>query len=213
MMRFQPSAASGHVNKQILIPAPPSKTRRTNTPMFNAKYHFDSQFIPARSVLATHLILLFTGFALCPRPVYATVRDVTKPPYNAAGDGVTDDPTAITTAIGAMQPGDTLLFPCTTSSTYLINSQLTIIQNSHGVLLSDVTVDGSGCAIIKDQYSNTGTPTGKIMVIGGTGSRIYANYGSGGAFCGGANEKSKNLSNVFGPGGKPRGLVLFCPSG
>src|SRR2546425_10722770 len=179
MMRFQTSAASGHVNNQILIPAPPSKTRRMNTPMFNAKHHFDSQFIPARSVLATHLILLFTAFALCPRPVYATVRDVTKPPYNAAGDGVADDTTAITTAIGAMQPGDTLLFPCTTSSTYLINSQLTIIQNSHGVLLSDVTVDGSGCAIIKDQYSNTGTPTGKIMVIGGTGAPGRGNHGPG----------------------------------
>src|SRR2546428_7957400 len=198
MMRFQTSAASGHVNKQILIPAPPSKTRRTNTPMFNAKHHFDSQFIPARSVLATHLILLFTAFALCPCPVYATVRDVTKPPYNAAGDGVTDDTTAITTAIEAMQPGDTLLFPCTTSSTYLINSQLTIIQNSHGVLLSDVTVDGSGCAIIKDQYSNTGTPTGKIMVIGGARSRPASHHCSWPASRAGPHPTSTSLLTRFG---------------
>ena len=213
MMRFQTSAASGHVNKQILIPAPPSKTRRTNTPMFNAKHHFDSQFIPARSVLATHLILLFTAFALCPCPVYATVRDVTKPPYNAAGDGVTDDTTAITTAIEAMQPGDTLLFPCTTSSTYLINSQLTIIQNSHGVLLSDVTVDGSGCAIIKDQYSNTGTPTGKIMVIGGTGRSIDANYGSAVALSAVANELSTSFTTVSSLAVNPGDYVYLCQGG
>ena len=66
--------------------------------MFNAKHHSDSQFIPVRSLLATHLILLFTAFALCPGPVYATVQNVVS--YGAFGDGVHDDISAINAAIG-----------------------------------------------------------------------------------------------------------------
>jgi len=179
--------------------------------MFNVKHRFGSQSIRSRSVWANHLLLLLAAFTLCPAPVYATVQNVLS--YGAVGDGVHDDTSAINAAIAAMQPGDTLLFPCTTNSTYLINSQLTIIQNSHGVLLSDVTVDGSGCAIIKDQYSNAGTPTGKIMVIGGTGIGIDANYGPTVALSATANELSPSFTTVSGLGVNPGDYVRLQQGG
>lgn len=52
-----------------------------------------------------------------------TIYDVTQSPYNAAGDGVTDDFTAIDTALRAaiLDPGSTLYFP---NGTYLIGNKL-----------------------------------------------------------------------------------------
>jgi len=126
--------------------------------------------------------------------------------YGALGDGIHNDTLNINSAIAALQPGDTLLFPCTTNSTYLITSQLTIN-------VSDVTVDGSGCAIIKDQYSNTGTPTGKIMVVGGTGISIDANYGSAVALSAVANELSTSFTTVSSLGVNPGDYVYLCQGG
>jgi hypothetical protein len=105
-----------------------------------------------------------------------------------------------------MQPGDTLLFPCTTSNTYLISSQLTIN-------VTDVTVDGSSCAIIKDVYSNTGTPTGRIMVIGGNGTSLYATYGTAVAFSAAANELSTSFTTLSSLGVNPGDYVYLCQGG
>ena len=85
----------------------------------------------------------------------ATIRNVQT--YGAKGDGTTNDTAAIQTAISALQPGDTLLFPCTANSTYLILAQLTINNTSDGAPLSNVTVDGSSCAIIRDTASGIGS--------------------------------------------------------
>lgn len=47
--------------------------------------------------------------------------DVTEAPYNATGDGVTDDTAAIQAAIDAAEPNDTILLP---AGTYTITTQL-----------------------------------------------------------------------------------------
>ncbi len=172
--------------------------------MFDAKPHFHSQFIRSRSMFPTPVILLLVALTLCPGRVYATVQNVLS--YGALGDGIHNDTSNINSAIAALQPGDTLLFPCTTNSTYLITSQLTIN-------VSDVTVDGSDCAIIKDQYSNTGTPTGKIMVIGGTGTSIDANYGSAVALSAVANELSTSFTTVSSLAVNPGDYVYLCQGG
>jgi hypothetical protein len=104
-----------------------------------------------------------------PSSASATIRNVQT--YGAKGDGTTDDTAAIYSTILALQPGDTLLFPCTTNSTYLITAQLIINQTSGGVPLSNVTVDGSSCAIIRGTVSGTG-----LIVIGGSGNGD-PNYG------------------------------------
>jgi len=51
----------------------------------------------------------------------------------------------------------------------LILAQLTINNTSDGAPLSNVTVDGSSCAIIRDTASGIGSI---IMVIGGSGKVI-----------------------------------------
>src|SRR5437879_13072220 len=84
----------------------------------------------------------------------ASVRDVTS--IGAMGNGTTDDTTAINNAIAALVPGDTLLFPC---GTYLTTSQPL-------VSVSNVTIDGSGCAPIYD----TGSGTAGVLVIGSNGT-------------------------------------------
>jgi polygalacturonase len=75
--------------------------------------------------------------------------------YGASGNGTTDDTAAITSAIAALRPGDTLSFPC---GTYLTTSQLTLKT-------SDVTLDGGGCATIHNTASET------VMVIGSSGNK------------------------------------------
>jgi len=65
--------------------------------------------------------------------------NVKQSPYNSVGDGVHDDTANINSAIAALHAGDVLLFPC---GTYKTTSQLTINKS--------VTVDGSGCATIKN---------------------------------------------------------------
>jgi len=87
-----------------------------------------------------------------------TIIDVAA--FGATGKGTTDDSAAINSAIASLTPGATLLFPC---GTYLTTSQLTLN-------LSNITVDGSGCATIHN------TSSGTIMVIGGSGNG-NPNYG------------------------------------
>ncbi len=82
--------------------------------------------------------------------------------FGATGNGTTDDTAAIKNAIATLTSGATLLFPC---GTYRTTSALTLN-------LSNVTVDGSGCAVIR----NTSSGTAGILVIGGSGNG-NPNYG------------------------------------
>lgn len=176
--------------------------------MFDLKRNLVSEFIRARSVLTTFLLLLFGAIALWPSPAHGTVRNVVTQ-YGAKGDGTTDDTTAIKNAIAALQPGDTLFFPCTGSgSTYLITSQLTIN-------VTDVTVagDSSRCVVIKDTFSNTGTPSGRIMVIGGNGSSLDATYGSGVLLSATANELSTSFTTASSLGVNMGDYVYLCQGG
>src|SRR5205807_901587 len=85
-------------------------------------------------------LLILCGLQL---PSLAATRDVTT--FGAVGNGSHDDTAAIRSAISALTPGDTLLFPC---GTYLITSGLNIN-------VSNITVDGSSCAAIHDTASGT----------------------------------------------------------
>ena len=67
---------------------------------------------------------------------------------------------AINNAIAALTSGATLLFPC---GTYKTSSQLTLN-------ISNVTVDGSSCAVIHN------TSSGTVMAIGASGNGT-PNYG------------------------------------
>ncbi len=106
-------------------------------------------------------ILLFVVSAVWLHTSNLFPRAATTPPinvmdYGATGNGTTDDTAAINSAIAALQPGDTLSFPC---GTYLTTSQLTLQT-------SGVTVDGGGCATIRN------TASGIVMVIGASGNTI-----------------------------------------
>jgi hypothetical protein len=102
--------------------------------------------------------------------------------YGATGNGSTNDTAAIKNAIAALHPGDTLLFPCTTNSTYLVNSQLTLN-------ISNITVDGNACATIHS------TGSGNVMVIGSGGSNT-PNYGPAVALSATANELNTSFTTV-----------------
>lgn len=173
--------------------------------MFDTNHHFRLHLIRSRPVFGIYLMLLFSVIALCPDPVHATVRDVTDPQYagGAVGDGVNNDTSAINAAIAAMQPGDTLLFPCTTNNTYLITFQLTIN-------VTGITVDGSRCAIIKAQYS--GQFQGEIMVIGGDNNGS-PNYGPAVALSVTANELSTSFTTASSLGVNAGDYVYVCQGG
>jgi len=138
--------------------------------------------------LAGLLTCLIFCLTCMPPSARATIRNVQT--YGAKGDGTTNDTAAINSAISALQPGDTLLFPCTANSTYLITAQLTISQTSGGVPLSNVTVDGSSCAIIRGTASGTG-----LIVIGGHGNG-NPNYGPAVRFSTPANELATSFTTA-----------------
>ena len=119
--------------------------------------------------------------------------------YGAIGNGSTDDTTAVNSAIAALQPGDTLLFPCTSSSTYLLSSQLTLN-------ISNFTVDGSTCAILHNISS------GAVMVIGGSGNG-NPNYGPAVALSSTANELATTFSTVSSLGLAPGDYLLLQQGG
>ena len=99
--------------------------------------------------------------------------------YGATGNGSTDDTTAINTAIAALAPGDTLLFPC---GHYLIASQLSIST-------ANVTIDGSSCAVIQGTV-----PSGNIMVVGN--GLFMGSYGPAVALNATANELDTAFTTV-----------------
>jgi Bacterial Ig domain/Immunoglobulin domain/Purple acid Phosphatase, N-terminal domain/Immunoglobulin I-set domain len=119
--------------------------------------------------------------------------------YGATGNGSTNDTAAINNAIAALQPGDTLLFPCTSSSTYLLSSQLSLST-------SNVTVDGSNCTVIHN------TSSGAVMVIGGSGNG-NPNYSSPVALSATANELATTFTTVSSLGVAAGDYVLLQQGG
>src|SRR5947208_14661600 len=135
------------------------------------------------------LFLIFLGLSSAP----AAIRDVTV--YGATGNGGTDDTTAIYNAIFALAPGDTLLFPC---GTYLTTYQLFIN-------VTNVTVDGSSCATIRN------TSSGTVMLIGASGNG-NPNYSSPVALSATANELDTSFTTVSSLGVSP-GDYLYLQQG
>ena len=117
--------------------------------------------------------------SLDPSLLNAEIRDVTA--YGATGDGITDDTSAINNAIEALVPGDTLLFPC---GTYLTTSQLLIS-------VSNVTLDGSGCATIH----SAGSGKAGVLVVGANGTTMPS-YGPPVALSETAKELDTSFSTV-----------------
>src|SRR5881628_73624 len=136
------------------------------------------------------LFLIFLGLSSAP----AAIRDVTA--FGATGNGTTDDTAAINNAIAAVLNGSTLLFPC---GTYRTSSQLFIN-------VSNVTVDGSGCATIRSAGS------GRVMVIGGSGDG-NPNYGPAVALSATANELAKSFTTVSSLGLNPGDYVFLQQGG
>ena len=99
--------------------------------------------------------------------------------YGATGNGSTDDTAAINSAIAALSPGDTLLFPC---GHYLITSQLSIST-------ANVAIDGSNCAVIQGATAN-----GNIMVVGN--SSFMGSYGPTVALSATANELDTSFTTA-----------------
>jgi pectate lyase-like protein len=91
----------------------------------------------------------------------AATQSVTN--YGAVGDGSHDDTSAINSAIGALQPGDTLLFPCGASGVYKVTSGLRAIQVQN-VTIAGATGCASGRVQIRGAFSG-----GNLFAIGGGG--------------------------------------------
>ena len=136
------------------------------------------------------LFLIFLGVSSSA----AAIRDIRV--YGATGNGGTDDTIAIYNAIFALAPGDTLLFPC---GTYLTTYQLFIN-------VTNVTVDGSSCAIIHN------TSSGAVMVIGGLGNG-NPNYGPAVALSATANELATSFTTASSLGVNPGDYVLLQQGG
>jgi Ricin-type beta-trefoil lectin domain-like/HYDIN/CFA65/VesB-like, Ig-like domain len=116
--------------------------------------------------------------------------------FGATGNGTTDDTAAIKGAIAALVSGGTLLFPC---GTYLTSSQLFINVNN-------VTVDGSGCATIRNISSGT------LMVIGGSGNG-NPNYAPAVALSAAASELATSFTTVSSLGVNPGDYLLLQQGG
>ncbi|PYV15564.1 MAG: hypothetical protein DMG21_14675, partial [Acidobacteria bacterium] len=100
-------------------------------------------------------------------------------------------------AIATLTGGSTLLFPC---GAYLTTSALTLN-------VSNVTVDGSSCATIRNSSGSGG-----IMVIGGSGNG-NPNYGSAVALSTAANELSTSFTTVSSLGVSAGDYVLLKQGG
>ena len=115
--------------------------------------------------------------------------------YGATGNGTTNDTAAIQKAIAALTPGASLVFPC---GTYLTSSALTI-------KVSNVTVNGSSCAIIHD------TGSGTVMYVGASGGN--PSYGSAIALSATASELATSFTTSSSLGVSAGDYVLLQQGG
>ena len=104
--------------------------------------------------LATKTLLSTTAFAFLfgIAPVHATTFDVTKPPFNAKGDGVTDDTAAIKLACSTAKAGDTVLFPANH------------MYANTGFTAQSINLLGQGASSVLIQTN----PAGSAVVLTGT---------------------------------------------
>ncbi len=77
-----------------------------------------------------------------------TRRNAKDAPYNAVGDGVTDDRAALQSAINASQPGDIVYLP---AGTYLISSRL---QLGNGIALEGAGAGGTVISPYSSSYND-----------------------------------------------------------
>jgi hypothetical protein len=138
------------------------------------------------------LFVLFLGLSTS----QAAIRDVVA--FGATGNGTIDDTTAINNAIAALVPGDSLVFPC---GTYMTTSQLL-------VSVSNVTIDGSGCATIH----GAGSGTAAILVIGAN-ETTAPSYGPTVALKATAQELATSFTTVSRLGVRPGDYVYIHQGG
>jgi len=118
-------------------------------------------------------------------PRDAGLIDVTKPPYNAKGDGATDDTAAIRKAVMEnLEQHKTLFFP---AGTYLVSDTIEW-KNRKGIYYAHLTWQGQGAAKsilrLKDQCAGFSDPreprpicrTGSSGTRDGRGNRAHNNY-------------------------------------
>ena len=122
-------------------------------PTTNHKRHIPT-LIVAASLMCVFCIVAPSAAQTCT----SGTLNVTSPPYNAKGDGMTDDTSAIQTAINAATSGECVYFP---NGTYLISSA---IQLGKTAPASGFTIYGQSQtgAIIK--YSCPSCSTGYQMI-------------------------------------------------
>ena len=139
---------------------------------------------------------MYATVALSGPPVNSNGHLVDVTTFGAKGNGTNDDTAAIKNAIATLTSGDTLLFPC---GTYLTTYQLFIN-------VTNVTVDGSSCATIRN------TSSGTVMVIGGSGNG-NPNYSSPVALSATANELDTSFTTVSSLGVSPGDYVYLQQGG
>ena len=67
-----------------------------------------------------------TELTIGPGPTYSGMIYVTNSPYDATGNGTTDDGPAIEAAIAALSPGETLYFP---AGTYRVDGERLVLPS------------------------------------------------------------------------------------
>jgi len=122
-----------------------------------------------------------------PTPTPGITINVKNLPYNAKGDGVTDDTQAINSAIAALQSGDTLLFPAgtyeVTGDIHLDNKNNFIVDGSNGAATINLNgntnaiyVGQSGCGEDYNNRNFTGSCIGPAIQLSATASELSTSF-------------------------------------
>ena len=105
-------------------------------------------------------LIVIVAILCCSGLGFATTINVKNAPYNATGNGTTDDTAAIQNAVNAAAVGDTVLFP---SGRYKITSTITVD--------SEMILSSTESAIISFDFSTSGPRT--LLYI--TGNNVTVN--------------------------------------
>lgn len=90
------------------------------------------------------------GICFTATPAWSATINVTQQPYNATGNGITDDSTAVSDAIAAAKKGDTVLFP---AGTY-------ILETMNQVSVSGISLVGDSSPTLNFQQGGGGFQLG-----------------------------------------------------